>query len=85
MVLVFIPFLNLGVLRFPLDSSHQIGVIKYTDMRLRLTKKTRKKLPIDDEKVPLKTKENFDQVHLPSLLKKAPILFPINLALIIIE
>jgi len=30
-------------------------------MRLRLTKKTRRKLPIDDEKVPLKTKENLEE------------------------
>ena len=30
-------------------------------MRLRLTNRTRKKLPIDEEKLPLKTKENLEQ------------------------
>ncbi len=30
-------------------------------MRLRLPKRTRKKLPIDDDQVPLKTKENLEQ------------------------
>ena len=30
-------------------------------MRSRLTKRTRKKLPIDEEKLPLKTKENLEQ------------------------
>ena len=30
-------------------------------MRLRLSKKTRKKLPIGDDQVPLKTKENLEE------------------------
>ena len=36
-------------------------------MRLRLSKKTRKKLPIKDDQVPLKTKENLEE-HLQSAI-----------------
>ena len=45
---------------FPLDSLDKKKVISSLAMRLRLPKKTRKKLPIDEEKVPLKTKENLE-------------------------
>jgi len=61
LVQVFILFQNLGGPSFPLDLRHKIKVVTELAMRLRLTKKTRKKLPIDDEKVPLKTKENLEQ------------------------
>ena len=60
MVLEFIHTQNWVEPCFPLDSDHKIKVITSPAMRLRLTKKTRKKLPIDDEKVPLKTKENLE-------------------------
>ena len=36
-------------------------------MRLRLSKKTRKKLPIKDDQIPLKTKENLEE-HLQSAI-----------------
>lgn len=36
-------------------------------MRLRLSKKTRKKLPIEDDQIPLKTKENLEE-HLQSAI-----------------
>ena len=36
-------------------------------MRLRLSKKTKKKLPIKDDQVPLKTKENLEE-HLQSAI-----------------
>jgi hypothetical protein len=36
-------------------------------MRLRISKKTRKKLPIKDDQVPLKTKENLEE-HLQSAI-----------------
>ena len=36
-------------------------------MRLRISKKTRKKLPIKDDQIPLKTKENLEE-HLQSAI-----------------
>lgn len=60
MVQVFILIPNLEDQCFPLDSLDKKKVISSLAMRLRLPKKTRKKLPIDEEKVPLKTKENLE-------------------------
>ena len=45
---------------FQLDLN-DVFTIKNHQMRLRLPKRTRAKLPIDEDQVPLKTKENLEE------------------------